>query len=58
MRKQFPKITARDDQRVLDAGKVVTSAGVSAGIDGALHVVDRLAGRAIAAKAARYMEYT
>jgi putative intracellular protease/amidase/YHS domain-containing protein len=58
MRKQFPKITVRDDQRVVDAGKVVTSAGVSAGIDGALHVVDRLAGRAIAVKAARYMEYT
>jgi hypothetical protein len=39
-------------------GKVVTSAGVSAGIDGALHVADRLAGRSIAVKAARYMEYT
>jgi hypothetical protein len=54
MRKQFPKITVRDDQRVVDAGKVVTSAGVSAGIDGALNVVDRLAGRSIAVKAARY----
>jgi putative intracellular protease/amidase/YHS domain-containing protein len=58
MQKQFPKVSVRNDQRVVDAGKVVTSAGVSAGIDGALHVIDRLAGRSTAAKAARYMEYT
>jgi transcriptional regulator GlxA family with amidase domain len=57
MQKQFPKVNVRNDQRVVDAGKVVTSAGVSAGIDGALHVVDRLAGRSTALKAARYMEY-
>jgi putative intracellular protease/amidase/YHS domain-containing protein len=57
MRKQFPKISVRNDQRVVDTGKVVTSAGVSAGIDGALHVVARLAGRSAAAEAARYMEY-
>jgi putative intracellular protease/amidase/YHS domain-containing protein len=57
LRKQYPKITVRDDQRVVDNGKIVTSAGVSAGIDGALHVVDRLLGRPAATKTARYMEY-
>jgi putative intracellular protease/amidase/YHS domain-containing protein len=57
LRKQFPKITVRDDLRVVDNGKVVTSAGVSAGIDGALHVVDRVLGRPAATKTARYMEY-
>jgi putative intracellular protease/amidase/YHS domain-containing protein len=57
LRKQYPKITVRDDLRVVDNGKVVTSAGVSAGIDGALHVVDRLLGRPAATKTARYMEY-
>jgi putative intracellular protease/amidase/YHS domain-containing protein len=57
LRKQFPKITVRDDLRVVDNGKIVTSAGVSAGIDGALHVVDRLLGRPAATKTARYMEY-
>jgi putative intracellular protease/amidase/YHS domain-containing protein len=57
LRKQFPQITVRDDRRVVDNGKVVTSAGVSAGIDGALHLVDRLSGRSEASKAARYMEY-
>jgi putative intracellular protease/amidase/YHS domain-containing protein len=58
LRKQFPKVSVRDDRRVVDTGKVVTSAGVSAGIDGALHVVDRLAGRSAALRTARYMEYT
>src|SRR6202035_1781381 len=57
LRTQYPKITVRDDRRVVDNGKVVTTAGVSAGIDGALHVVDRLLGRPAATKTARYMEY-
>jgi putative intracellular protease/amidase/YHS domain-containing protein len=55
--KEFPQITVRKDQRVVDTGKVVTSAGVSAGIDGALYVVERLLGRPKAASTARYMEY-
>jgi transcriptional regulator GlxA family with amidase domain len=45
------------DVRFVDSGKVVTTAGVSAGIDGALHVVARLLGRAAAEDAARHMEY-
>jgi putative intracellular protease/amidase/YHS domain-containing protein len=55
--KDFPQITVRKDRRVVDAGKVVTSAGVSAGIDGSLHVVERLLGRPKATSTARYMEY-
>jgi putative intracellular protease/amidase/pimeloyl-ACP methyl ester carboxylesterase/YHS domain-containing protein len=58
LRTRFPKVRARADRRVVDSGKVVTSAGVSAGIDGALHLVDRLSGRAAARATARYMEYT
>jgi putative intracellular protease/amidase/YHS domain-containing protein len=57
LRTQYPKVTVRDDRRVVDNGKVVTSAGVSAGIDGALHLVDRLSGRAKASQTAHYMEY-
>lgn len=34
----------RRDERYVDDGDIVTSAGVSAGIDMALHLVDRLAG--------------
>jgi transcriptional regulator GlxA family with amidase domain len=43
--------------RFIDNGKIVTTAGVSAGIDGALHVVARLLGDATAQKTAEYMEY-
>jgi putative intracellular protease/amidase len=57
LRTEFPKITVHADRRVVDNGKLVTAAGVSAGIDGALHLVDRLMGRAKANATARYMEY-
>jgi len=46
-----------DSVRWVDNGKIVTTAGVSAGIDGALRVVDRLMGRKKALKTVRYMEY-
>jgi putative intracellular protease/amidase/YHS domain-containing protein len=52
-----PKATVHKDRRVVDNGKIVTCAGVSAGIDGALHVVERLLGNDTAAHTARYMEY-
>lgn len=58
MRKKYPKVTVHADRRFVDNGKVLTSAGVSAGIDVSLHVVGRLLGKDAAEKTARYMEYT
>lgn len=52
-----PKTNVLRDVRFVDSGTVVTSAGVSAGIDGALHVVARLHGYDAARDTARYMEY-
>ncbi len=52
-----PHTVVHDDQRWVDNGNVVTAAGVSAGIDGALHVVSRLHGKKIAQQTADYMEY-
>lgn len=43
--------------RIVDNGSLVVCAGVSAGIDGALYVVERLLGRTLAEAAARAMEY-
>lgn len=57
LKKVYPKVTVRGDKRFVDTGKVVTTAGVSAGIDGALHVVKRLLGEQAAKDTARYMEY-
>ena len=45
------------DCRIVDNGRVVTSAGVSAGIDAALYVVSRLLGPACAQRTADHMQY-
>jgi transcriptional regulator GlxA family with amidase domain len=57
MRKLFPAIKVIDDQHVVEEGDLLTSAGISAGIDMALRVVTRHHGEAIARATARYMEY-
>ena len=52
LRAQFPRVRWRDDRRFVDAGSVVTSAGVTAALDASLHVVARLLGDAAAARTA------
>lgn len=52
-----PTIDVRRDERFVDDGDVVTAAGVSAGIDMALHLVDRLAGRPRARQVRRGIQY-
>lgn len=45
LKKAAPKCKVVTEQRFVDAGKIVTTAGVTAGIDGALHVVERVLGK-------------
>ena len=52
-----PRVLWDNVARWVDAGKYVTSAGVSAGTDMAYHLVSRLAGRAVAEAAAIGAEY-
>jgi transcriptional regulator GlxA family with amidase domain len=52
-----PRATLRRDLRVVDNGRVILSAGVAAGIDMSLHVVQRLLGPEVARETAAYMEY-
>jgi transcriptional regulator GlxA family with amidase domain len=52
-----PTIDVRPDARFVDDGDIVTSAGVSAGIDMALHLVDRLAGTDRAREVRRGIQY-
>ena len=52
-----PRVLWDNVSRWVDAGHYVTSAGVSAGTDMAFHLVDRLAGRAVAEAAAMQAEY-
>ena len=50
-------IEVRAGERYVDSGGVVTAAGVSAGIDMALHLVSRLHSPQRAAEVAHYIEY-
>jgi transcriptional regulator GlxA family with amidase domain len=54
---QGPKVLWDSVSRWVDAGKYLTSAGVSAGTDLGFHLVSRLAGRAVAEVAATAAEY-
>ena len=57
MQELFPKVTVDSKSHVVRAGKVITSAGISAGIDMALHVVADYFGEGIARSTARHIEY-
>jgi transcriptional regulator GlxA family with amidase domain len=57
MRQSFPAVTVEDKLHVVEDGRVLTSAGISAGIDMALLVVARYFGEAVGRATARHMEY-
>jgi len=57
MRELFPAVDTQENVRWIDAGEVVTSAGVSAGIDMALYLLQRLYGKEVADVTARNIEY-
>jgi hypothetical protein len=52
-----PKIKVVRDQRYVDNGKIITTAGLSSGIDGAFHVIEKIKGRGEAQATALGMEY-
>lgn len=57
LRQLEPTATVREDVRFTDHGRILTAAGISAGIDLSLHIVARLHGVEIAERTAAYMEY-
>ena len=57
MRTRLPRVRLVTDEHVVDSGRVLTSAGISAGIDMALRVVTRHYGEAVGRATARQMEY-
>ena len=57
MRDSFPSVTVEYDQHVVEDGRVLTSAGISAGIDMALKAVARYCGEPVARATAKHMEY-
>lgn len=57
LRQCSPTIRVQEGVRWVDNGAIVTAAGVSAGIDAALYLVQRLCGDKERTRVAQYMEY-
>lgn len=57
LRTQFPQLDVVEDVRWVDDGGVISSGGISAGIDMCLHLVAKLRSTELAEKTARQMEY-
>ena len=57
LRRDFPAVRVESGMRWIDAGKIVTSAGISAGIDMSLHLVRRLGDADLAKRTARQMDF-
>jgi transcriptional regulator GlxA family with amidase domain len=57
LREVAPGATILPDKQFVDNGRVMTSAGISAGIDLSLYAVAKLLGEDAAATTARWMEY-
>ena len=57
LRRLFPEAEVVDGERWVDQESVVTSAGISAGIDMSLHLVARLEGEELARMTALQMQY-
>jgi len=57
LKKSYPKIDVVSDRRFADNGQIVCTAGLSSGIDGALHLVEKFDGKGSAQAVALNMEY-
>lgn len=57
LQKAVPKAKVLSNVRYVDNGRVITTAGISAGIDGALHLVSKLSGKEAAQAVAKQIEY-
>ncbi len=57
LRELFPNLQVIEHVRWVDQGAIVSSAGISAGIDMCLHLVERLAGRELAEQTAKQLEF-
>lgn len=56
LRARYPRVDVREDLRWVDEGRIVSSAGIAAGIDMSLHLVARFAGPELARATARQMD--
>ncbi|MDA1527147.1 DJ-1/PfpI family protein [Bacillus cereus group sp. TH260-2LC] len=56
-KKDFPNVEVMENVKFVDEGHIITSAGISAGINMSFHIVKNLLGVEIAEETAKNMEY-
>ncbi|MES5955431.1 DJ-1/PfpI family protein [Bacillus fungorum] len=56
-KKDFPNVEVMENVKFVDEGHIITSAGISAGINMSFHIVKNLLGVEIAEETAKRMEY-
>lgn len=57
LRQSFPNLHVVEGVRWVDEGDLITSGGISAGIDMSLHIVEKLVDEKLATQTARQMEF-
>ncbi|MCP4370996.1 MAG: DJ-1/PfpI family protein [Deltaproteobacteria bacterium] len=57
LQESYPDLRVQKNARWIDEGKIITSAGISAGIDMSLHLVGKFHNKTLADNTARQMEY-
>ncbi|MGK7915034.1 MAG: DJ-1/PfpI family protein [Prochloraceae cyanobacterium] len=57
LRLAYPDLSVHESKRWVDEGKIITSAGISEGIDMSLHLVSRLHSQELAERTARQIEF-
>ena len=57
LRNKYPELQVLENQRWVEAENIITSGGISSGIDMSLYLVSKLGGMALAEKTAKQMEF-
>ncbi len=58
LQKTFPNLDVIDSRRWVEDGNLITSGGISAGIDMSLHLISKLSNQQLAERTALQMEYS
>ncbi|HRX00492.1 MAG TPA: hypothetical protein P5280_13430, partial [Cyclobacteriaceae bacterium] len=53
----YPKVKVVKGKRFIDNGNIITTEGISAGIDGSLYLISKISGKEQADKIAKYIMY-
>lgn len=58
LQEKYPEIQVLSDRNVVQDGNIITSGGVSSGINMAIYIVKQIMGESIAERTAKTLEFT